>query len=800
MTIFAKRPSFHTVVQLAEENANAQVWPKVTGKVDPSGLSCRDLFTYALILCEANRHLKRIPVLLKRAQQMQNLNEESETYGNFWWGWGQGSVLDPNAVEFAMRSGTLLWLRHKDKLGKGKRILKAMLEPAASACRHHASMPLYTNIALMNAMNLMLLGQATNRKSLIRMGEDRFEQFCLYTWDWGIHEFCSPTYTPIQIACLGMIERFSSSDRIRKQASVMLNLFWANVAANWLDKAAYLGGTYSRNSGFFLEGDINILELLWANGVWPLDASSLSPLVEPTLNVIFQGLSHWDATPVFRRVYDIPYPRNLKQRWGPLQNQTRTFFQFEDVALSVTGAQYDYPNWQDVTLAANFNVPVLAQGSSKPKIDTPGKLIFVPDAKAKGADVKYSHYSPRLWTAAQQKQDALGLVLFRLVDLETLGGLELNLMMSSWPGEIWVGDQMFSQTEASLALLQDQPVIFRHLGVAIGVRVVWQNGGSEPVLKQDPHGDENAWLLNIDLTLLRGASQESDPQALPYVGAAFWTRVGEGLEKEEDFQAWRQRFASDDTSALTLSSTGCDLTIAAAGEAGTLQIRAISPDLTHFDVLLEPEESFSLFDVDGRDLGRELLKTMPLVEEYLHMLANLPAVPVPGPLERDMGYTQFPMSHGYNIPDEPYFWVSPDDGDENGGSDTGSVTWRLSVPEAGRYYLYADVWPCPSDNIVQIYGTGGLPIRKEDQGSNALLLRVYQDIEKPIAVGTSLISCKDTTQWQCLPLGVNLPTPPEEPMLLGLPKGDVFVQLFSHTSGLKIQRLYVTDEVTAKPE
>ena len=72
-----KAPSFKEFVQYAKLDAERNVWPKVTDKEDAKKLKCRDLFTYALILCEADEHPKRIPKLLQRASQMQNLNEES---------------------------------------------------------------------------------------------------------------------------------------------------------------------------------------------------------------------------------------------------------------------------------------------------------------------------------------------------------------------------------------------------------------------------------------------------------------------------------------------------------------------------------------------------------------------------------------------------------------------------------------------------------------------------------------------------------------------------------------------------
>ena len=288
---FAKKPSFDSIVNSAIGFGDQKVWPKVKSN-DPS-LLCRDLFSYALALCEAKK-MCRVPVLLERAQQMQNLSEESATYGNFWWQWGDGYVKDDNAVEFCVRAGSVLWLRHRDLLGADAQLLHEMLIPAVNACRHHASMPLYTNITLMNAMNLMLLGQGLEIQDLVELAQHRLDRFCMYTWNWGIHEFCSSTYTPIHVSCLDMIERFSDSNDMRDQARCVLKLLWSEIAESWLDKSRYLGGTQSRMSGTFLQGDVNMDQMLWTAGVPEL--SGMMPVIPPTLNVIFHAYSDWLIT------------------------------------------------------------------------------------------------------------------------------------------------------------------------------------------------------------------------------------------------------------------------------------------------------------------------------------------------------------------------------------------------------------------------------------------------------------------------------------------------------------------------
>lgn len=231
-----------------------------------------------------------------------------------------------------------------------------------------------------------------------------------------------------------------------------------------------------------------------------------------------------------------------------------------------------------------------------------------------------------------------------------------------------------------------------------------------------------------------------------------------------------------------------------------MQIRAISSDAERFEVIVVPEQSYSLFDFNGADLGREVLKNMPVVKQYEAELQDLSAVPVPGHLNIDQTQLQWPMTKEDNLPGGVYVWVSPDNGNGSQGSDTGNVAWKLQVPEGGSYYVWAEVLPFPSGQVLQVVSPEGFPEPSVDIGTNSLLMRVYQELDKPLGLGTSLISCRNTTDWQCIALAINQAVVCTEPTLLKLPKGEVLLQLFSQTSGLKIRKVFVSDNLKVTPQ
>jgi hypothetical protein len=173
-------------------------WRECAG---PSGtITSRDLFAWALALCEARQHPERLDRFFELAEQMQDRDPQSKSYGNFWWSMRDGKVLDANAVDFSMRGGALLWLKHRDFIPAPARArLEKLLEFAVQGCLRHKVPESYSNIAIMNAGDLILLGEALGKPEVADEGYARLARIYRYTQTSGVHEYDSPTYTGVDL-------------------------------------------------------------------------------------------------------------------------------------------------------------------------------------------------------------------------------------------------------------------------------------------------------------------------------------------------------------------------------------------------------------------------------------------------------------------------------------------------------------------------------------------------------------------------------------------------------------------------
>jgi len=79
----------------------------------------------------------------------------------------------------------------------------------------------FTNVAILNAMSLLFLGQAFKWKQVEREGLERLKRIAIYTFEWGVHEYYSSAYTAIQIQSLAAIHRLilQKGNSIANQAS-----------------------------------------------------------------------------------------------------------------------------------------------------------------------------------------------------------------------------------------------------------------------------------------------------------------------------------------------------------------------------------------------------------------------------------------------------------------------------------------------------------------------------------------------------------------------------------------------------
>ena len=317
-----------------------RLWRNVGGREPYESMGCRTLFRCALTLCEAGQHLDRLPRLIELATRMQDRDPQSRGYGNLAWYWRDGRrVTDRNAVEFCMQDALLTWLRHKDRLPAAAREqLGELLRYGTEGCRRHRDPTRYTYIAVLNAGNLIVLGELLGRPEVAEEGYRRLGAVSLWTWRFGTHEYCSPTYYGVDLSGLQFIASRAQREQGRRQAAALLELLWTDIALNWMPGAARLAGAQSRSYDY-LRG-LGHLERHVAAAGWLEDST---PGGDPLLWI--QG--SWSPPERLRKTSRGQFPRLVRQRWGIGTCQSRTHFLAADVTLSTAGATYGN---QDVPL------------------------------------------------------------------------------------------------------------------------------------------------------------------------------------------------------------------------------------------------------------------------------------------------------------------------------------------------------------------------------------------------------------------------------------------------------------------
>jgi hypothetical protein len=558
----------------------------------PGSVTSRDLFAYALALCEARQHPERLDRLFELAEQMQDRDPKSRSYGNFWWTMRDGKVMDANAVDFSMRGGALLWLKHRDFMpATARQRLEKLLEFSVQGCWRHQVQASYSNIAIMNAGDLILLGEALGRPEIAAEGYARLDRFFRYTQAAGVHEFDSPTYTGVDLTGLGMIEAFCQRDSGRAQARALLELFWTDIALNWFPPAQKLAGAQSRTYDY-LRG-LGELDRHFALNGW------LAAPPPTDMDAIFSLEADWHPPPKIHEMSD-QFPRLVRQSWGEDWWQSRTHFLLPDITLSCAAAGYG--GRMDMPLTVDFPGDrksvrgyFIADGRDDP---------YGQEKISAGAHQKAFHLDP-FWTAAQRNGDALGLVIYREKDVPANATtLVSNFVMPLAAGSFWIGEQRveFSKNQpARVPVKPGEVVTLRKGSAALGLRVPWSLGLD---------GREAQTFLIYDgnpFGAVRLAVEHAAPGGRPKFngrnpGAAFWLRAGSGLKTDEAFSQWRRQFAGADAQ-VEAPPDGIKLKV--AGTDGTVSVAASAP--WSAPESLVPTPTRSVLELNGQDLGRKIL-------------------------------------------------------------------------------------------------------------------------------------------------------------------------------------------------
>jgi hypothetical protein len=489
-----------------------------------------------------------------------------------------------------MRGGALLWLKHRQSLPDAARErLRSILELAVEGSLRHKVPASYSNIALMNACNLSLLGEALDKPRAAEAGYARLRAVLDYTAACGVHEFVSPTYTGVDLDGLAVLEAYTGNATARAQARALLELFWTDIALNWFPPAQRLAGANSRTYDFlfgrgYLDVELNL------NGWYDKP-------VGREMDAIYGAQARWHPAQKLRDL-SARSPRLVRQAWGPEPWQSRTHYLLADITLSSSASSYG--GWMDMPLTVDFAGSALSP-----------RCYFVADGRndpygknriPAGAHQKALHLNP-FWMAAQEHEDALCLVVYRPKDIPTNATvLGSNFVLPLDADDFRVGDRAVSlKREIRIPVDPGEVVSVRKGAGIVGIRVLWSRscagGNAATFLVNDgnPYG--------VARLLVEHAAPGTVPaNCTNSPGAVLWLRTGTGITNElarQDFVARFQKAGED------VAGSPEALRAHASGLRGKLELEASAPWSQPGN--LQPAPSRAVLEYDRRDMGRDIL-------------------------------------------------------------------------------------------------------------------------------------------------------------------------------------------------
>jgi len=736
-------------------------------------LTSRELFAYALALCEARQNPDRLPTLLEIAERMQDREPGSPARGNFWWTFGHGKVTDYNAVEFCIHDALLMWLRHRQWMPPpSAERLRRILQHALEGCLRHRVPVDYTNIAILNAGNLILLGEVLGDQQTAHEGSRRLEAILWWTWQFGTHEYCSPTYYATNLEGLKLICQYSQSPVARRQAEALLRLLWADIALNWFAPAGRLAGPHSRSYDYLrghgaLDGHLML-------------AGWLDPAPTPLTDLLHAAIVDWQPPADLQRLCNARVPRTVRQSWGIAPVQSRTHLLCPDVTLGCAAASYAEAR-QDLPLT----------------IDLPGnrqqvRCYFIADGRqdpygivrlATGAagHQKALHLAP-FWAAAQDGPDVLALCIYRPEDLDDpeLIDVQSHLVLRR-PDQAWLDGKPIETTPQQpgqgtrrIVIAVGKPLVLRYGTAAVGVSVLWaraQDGAEAQIGLIDDRNAAGAWRLSIEH---RSGQKKTEP------GMALWVRVGSGLAEEKQFQDWRcdfQRALSGRQYTVNIAADW--ISLAAGGQRQWLRCSAHRPWGNGGKVELWPPPSRAVLELDGKDIGRPLLAAVEPIRDYRGPSCEKPLrlPPCGGRFEAEQTllFPAMQVQQDSSASAGRYVWQPAETA---ATSVPGMIVLPLQVAQSGKYRLWLRVQ------------TGG-------PTADSLFVRVSTPTHWIDRTAWHLRHIKG---WNWQPFSLQPTQQPDEPYLLDLPAGQCIIVLQAREPGVKIDQILLTPDADYRPQ
>ncbi|GHT26254.1 hypothetical protein FACS18942_03380 [Planctomycetales bacterium] len=696
---------FSNAVPAAENFVKRVVKDGKTVPWDNMGVRSLIEFSYIIIYAGAvlpedkRPDINQILPLLQLAEEMQDKNPESRTFGNFRWYWRTPEVTDQNAVEFVSALALPMWFECRNQLPQEIRTtLARMMRRSVDGCLKHRVRSDYTNIAIYNFVHLILLGQAFDRPDAVAEGEKRLQNFIRGVWDHGLFEYNSPTYYTVDLSALQLGYHYIHKGSTRQTLQNLLEYVWTDLALNWYTPAQRLAGPQSRTYDY-LRGLGGISLHTQASGLAPLNPKETG--IE-RLNVLC-GLYKPSSEILARNTV---YPRLIRQRWGSGHGQWMTSYILKDIALGTAGAPYR---------GARQNMPLTVDLSDYETLPNELPKQFLPRNYfiADGREDPYGkktyptsnagHLKPlhteAFWMGAQQTVDALGLSIHKP---ETLNDPVLTNVQSHFvfrqPDAVYINGKKI-ELAAQPVILGGQTAVMRYGNRAFGIKVPWtrdKDGQSPAAYLINDSNKYGVFRLTVDHW---GPADMKERPPVTYdglkapTGAAFWIRIGSQLDSEQKFSDFCSSFAAAKVEEVKAEKG--NVSIRVAGKDGSVAVSGtgldtigskekIKTDTVRLEFIPNGIETGTL-ELNGKELGRPILENIPAVAAFAKRTYGIKPIPITAK------GTFWEAENECNIPDDLI-----EKNDEAFGNKCVRINaeccWDLDIPEDGTYYLWARVF------------------------------------------------------------------------------------------------------------
>lgn len=316
----------------------------------------RDLADAALVALITSGDTSSAEQLLGREFAAQDMSQGSDTYGEYKWRTGDPHVTDKNAVEFGSLSLGPIFLGFGNKLSPSfKALAQPHLRAALTALRNRNIRVTYTNIYLMNAVGLMLLGQVLHDGGAVSEAEQRMNAWMSHTKSTGLTEFSSPTYYTADLAALVQGYRYAASSADRATFRSALDYVWTDIAANFLPSSGKITPPYSRDYDF-LRGIGSVNAWLKAEGWTTYQARSSNILFQhAALADDFRPGGYHPSASI--KALAFSGPRDVASRWNDKPSGGLFSWIGRNIAIGCGSGRYGPQDKMFGVTFSGFNTP-----------------------------------------------------------------------------------------------------------------------------------------------------------------------------------------------------------------------------------------------------------------------------------------------------------------------------------------------------------------------------------------------------------------------------------------------------------